>query len=139
MGLSNGHPFFEFQAYDPWLDSDSVERSESSVYFRQATSYREYGSDPYNILDFLGDLGGLLDIILVFGLLLTFSHVKNAFVRSLLRDAYQVQSYTKNTSEFYASKRIQETMNNKLGAEIKLTSTEDSQNDDGSQQTPGLA
>ena len=38
------------------------------------------------------------------GVLITISYVKRAFSRSLLGDAYQVQSYSENFSEFYASK-----------------------------------
>lgn len=44
--------------------------------------------DPYKILDLLGDMGGLLDIINAFGVLITLSIVRNAFSRSLLSDAY---------------------------------------------------
>ena len=61
--------------------------------------------DPYKILNLLGDMGGLLDIIMAFGVLITISFVKRAFARSLLSDAYQVQSYSENNSEFYPSKQ----------------------------------
>ena len=46
--------------------------------------------DPYKILDLLGDMGGLLDIVTAFGILLTASFVNKAFNRSLLSDTYQV-------------------------------------------------
>ena len=41
---------------------------------------------------------------MAFGVLLTINYVKRAFARSLLGDAYQVQSYTENKSEYYPSK-----------------------------------
>ena len=63
--------------------------------------------DPYNIVDLLGDMGGLLDIIMAFGAILTAKEVRKAFDRSLLHDAYQVQSYSKDFSEFYPSKTAQ--------------------------------
>ena len=46
--------------------------------------------EPYKVLDLLGDMGGLLDIFLVFGVLITSSFVNRAFTRSLLSEAYQV-------------------------------------------------
>ena len=43
----------------------------SSVYFRVASKRRIYSMDPYKILDLLGDMGGLLDIVTAFGILIT--------------------------------------------------------------------
>ena len=68
-----------------------------------ASKRRAYSLNPYNILDLLGDIGGLLDIVMAFGMLLTVSEVEKAFKRTLLRDVYQVQDYTKDYSEFYPS------------------------------------
>ena len=51
---------------------------------------RVYSLDPYKIIDLLGDMGGLLDIINAFGILVTMTIVKRAFQRTLLGDAYQV-------------------------------------------------
>ena len=48
-------------------------------------------------------MGGLLDIMVAFGVLVTLSVVKKAFDRSLLSDAYQVQGYKEDNSEFYES------------------------------------
>ena len=76
----------------------------STMYFRTAPTKRVYSKDPYKVLNLLGDMGGLLDIIMAFGVLITIGYVKRAFARSLLGDAYQVQSYTENFSEFYPSK-----------------------------------
>ena len=49
-----------------------------------------YSRDPYKILDLMGDMGGLLEIGLGLGALLTANFVKNAFTRSLLSDTYQI-------------------------------------------------
>ena len=67
-----------------------------------------YSLDPYKILDLLGDLGGLLDLVQAIGWILTASVVKKAFDISLLSDAYQVQGYNKDYSEFYQSKKARE-------------------------------
>ena len=48
---------------------------------------------------------GLLDIMVAFGVLVTLNTVKKAFDRSLLNDAYQVQGYKENNSEFYESQK----------------------------------
>ena len=64
--------------------------------------------EQYKILDLLGDLGGLLEYIRVIGWILTASVVKKAFDISLLSDAYQVQGYNKDHSEFYQSQKARE-------------------------------
>ena len=53
----------------------------------------------------MGDLGGLLEIGLAIGKLLTFSFVQDAFYRSMLSQTYQVQKYAENKSEFYKSEK----------------------------------
>ena len=105
---SQGVPFFEFEAGSTWTETPNTNRGSSSssfsdIYFRAASKRRVYSLDPYKILDLLGDMGGLLDIVLAFGVLVTLKVVKRAFDRSLLSDAYQVQGYTEDTSEFYES------------------------------------
>ena len=86
------------------MSTASADDDYSAVYFRVASKRRIYSLDPYKILDLLGDMGGLLDIIHAFGILLTSSVVKEAFNRSLLSEAYQVQGYTEDSSEYYESK-----------------------------------
>ena len=103
-----GKPFAEFQAGNSRIEStehSETERIYSSMYFKAASKKRMYSMEPYKILTLLGDMGGLLDIIMAFGVLITISFVKRAFARSLLSDAYQVQSYSENNSEFYPSKQ----------------------------------
>ena len=51
-------------------------------------NYRIYSLDPYKILDLVGDLGGLLEIGLAVGLLMTFSFVKDSYERSIMGDTY---------------------------------------------------
>ena len=92
----------EIPQYIP-AEQDETIQVYSAVYFRAASTRRVYSMEPYKILTLLGDLGGLLDIIMAFGVVITISYVKRAFSRSLLGDAYQVQSYAENKSEFYPS------------------------------------
>ena len=74
-----------------------------SYYFRVANKYRTKVKEPMKILDFLGDLGGLLDISLAFGALLTFHYVKKRFYQNLVEHTYQIQKYAHNNSEYYIS------------------------------------
>ena len=90
---------------DPNEDGETIY---SDVYFRAASKRNLYSLDPYKILDLLGDLGGLLDFVRVVGWILTASVVKKAFDISLLSDAYQVQGYNKDSSEFYKSQKARE-------------------------------
>ena len=107
--FGEGEAFTEFMAgsprYQTFSSSSEGPETYSNVYFRVASKRRIYSLDPYKILDLLGDMGGLLDIINAFGVLITVSIVKNAFNRSLLGDAYQVQGYTDDKSEYYFSKK----------------------------------
>ena len=66
--------------------------------------------DTYKILDFMGDIGGLLDITMAIGVLITYSYVNQKYKRSLLGDTYQVQRYAKNNSEYYTSKSVRDCM-----------------------------
>ena len=81
-----GHQFVEFTHGTPRVEN--MEGKYSSIYFRMASKRRVYSLEPYKILDLLGDMGGLLDIIFAFGVLITIGYVKRAFARSLLGDAY---------------------------------------------------
>ena len=82
--------------------------------------------DPYKILDLLGDMGGLLDIINALGVLLTISFVKHSFNRSLLGDAYQVQGYIEDNSEFYPSKKARECFKSLISNKSSLIMSRDS-------------
>ena len=96
---SAGRYFVEFEAATPIVKSlEPVEPGEIKIYskafFRAASKRRVYELDQYKVLSLLGDLGGLLDIIMAIGVLITIGYVKRQFSRSLLGDAYQVQSYS---------------------------------------------
>ena len=106
---SAGRYFVEFEAATPIVQTlEPVEPGEAKVYskvfFRAASKRRVYELDKYKVLSLLGDLGGLLDIIMAIGVLITIGYVKKQFSRSLLGDAYQVQSYSQNNTELYPSK-----------------------------------
>ena len=84
-----GKQFLDFTHGTPRRESFD-EKAYSSIFFRTASKRGVYSSEPYKILSLLGDMGGLLDILFAFGVLITAGYVKRAFSRSLLGDAYQV-------------------------------------------------
>ena len=49
---------------------------------------RHYKRATYKMLDYLGDLGGLLDIVYISGLLLIGFIVEQEFAAALVKDAY---------------------------------------------------
>ena len=102
------------------------------MYFRAASKHRVYSLDPYKILDLLGDMGGILEIGMALGLVMTFAYVKNSYERSILTDTYQVQRYNENSREYYKSSRLQKVIlsgdaQEEVEPDLKLTSTDDSQ------------
>ncbi len=50
---------------------------------------------------FLGDLGGLMDIIWVTGGWITAFLTMNSFLAELIKDSYLIQRYNHDTSEYY--------------------------------------
>ena len=85
----------EFTAGATWLES-RPNASQSNIYFRMASKRRAYEIEPYSIIDLFGDMGGLLNIVFAVGAVLTAAEVHKAFSKSLLRDVYQVQGYSRD-------------------------------------------
>ena len=48
-----------------------------------------YKREEYDVLTYFGDLGGLFDFILMFGMLITSAFVNRNFQASLIERAYQ--------------------------------------------------
>ena len=76
------------------------------MYFRMGTRKRVYGQDPYKVLDLFGDIGGILELLIILGLCLTESYVKHSFQRSIIKNSYQVQKYTDSHCEYYKSTKV---------------------------------
>ena len=67
--------FGEFLETALWYDNiiEDENFSFSNIYFRASSKRRVYSLEPYNIIELLGDMGGLLDIAYAFGILCTAS------------------------------------------------------------------
>ena len=66
---------------------------------------REYKRIGYDLLTFLGDVGGLLDIVLVMGHMLTMFFAARLFQGALVGEAYKIQNYFTDFSQFYGTKK----------------------------------
>ena len=74
--------FVEFRMGQSWVEDieyagldEHEEVHISSIYFKLATKKHKYDINPYDIMSLLGDMGGLLDIVMALGVILTVSEV----------------------------------------------------------------
>ena len=67
------------------------EREYVTFYLRQDEQKRLYKREEYDILTYLGDMGGLLDIILLFGVFLSSKFVNRLFHAALVKQTYRIQ------------------------------------------------
>ena len=91
------------------------EREYVKIYFRAHNSKVLYQRARYDILSYLGDLGGLMDILILIGWLLTSVFSSKMFIAALIGQAYNVQGYMRDFTQFYLTKQM-----------YKLTSSSDS-------------
>ena len=60
------------------------------------------------MLEFLGDMGGLIQIVFLFFAGVIYLVVDRNFKAALISDTYKVQKYNRDQSEFYESQRDQQ-------------------------------
>ena len=75
------------------------------LYFRQAEFIKIYKREEYDMLTYLGDMGGLLDIIIFVGMCLSSSIVSRLFYAALVKQTYRIQQYMKDMTPYYESKK----------------------------------
>ena len=111
---------FEFTEYDvniaehsrssrapKWM-SPNLQKSEReyvTFYLRQDEQKRLYKREEYDILTYLGDMGGLLDIILLFGVFLSSKFVNRLFHAALVKQTYRIQHYLRDMEPYYDTKK----------------------------------
>ena len=59
------------------------------------------------MLEFLGDMGGLIEIIFLFVSILMGFIIERNFIAAMISDTYKVQKYSRDQSEFYKSEKAQ--------------------------------
>ena len=77
------------------------ERKYVSIYFRIDNKFKRYKREVETLLDYFGDIGGLLEIVLGVGFLLTGPFVRRSMNSEIINEVYQVQKYVKDTTFFH--------------------------------------
>ena len=81
------------------------DREYVNLFFRQDYSQRLYKREEYDMLTYFGDLGGLLDFVIIFGWAISHHFVSRLFSAALISQAYRVQKYLKDKTPFYPTSR----------------------------------
>ena len=66
-------------------DSRISDREYMTIFFRADSETRIYKREGYDLLTFLGDLGGLFDICMILGMFLTTMFAGRLFTAALIR------------------------------------------------------
>ena len=74
------------------------------IYFRADSKSRLYKREDYQLLDYLGDLGGLLDFVILFCWAMSHVFVKRLFHAALVSSVYRLQKFLLDTTPYYKTK-----------------------------------
>ena len=66
---------------------------------------RVYHRSVGSMLEFLGDMGGLIEIVFLFVSGVIYLVLDRNFKAAIISDTYKVQKYNRDESEFYKSKK----------------------------------
>ena len=69
---------------------------------------RVYNRSVGSMLEFLGDMGGLIEIVFLFVAGVIYLVLDRNFWAAIISDTYKVQKYSRDESEFYKSKKDRE-------------------------------
>ena len=72
-----------------------------NIYLRSDSESNFYKKESCDFLQYLGDLGGLIDIVLLLGTFLTSFLSNKGYISALIGQAYLVQEYYRNFNEYY--------------------------------------
>jgi len=75
-------------------------RQYGSFYFRLDDDSRYYERQTYSMLEYLGDLGGLADVMIFAGQIMCFFIVHRLFVGKLIKSVYHIQKYTNDWTDY---------------------------------------
>ena len=65
---------------------------------RAEHKFRIYKREVHSILDFLGDIGGIIEIVGVIGFVTTISFVSRSMNAEVIKEAYNVQRYNRDST-----------------------------------------
>ena len=71
------------------------------MFIRAENFHRLYTREYYDMLTYLGDLGGLMDVVLLFCWFISGLFATRLFQAALVNSTYKVQEYMNNENNYY--------------------------------------
>ena len=75
------------------------------MFLRQDSERRIYKREDYDMVTYLGDLGGLFEVVRAFGMVITSPFVARLFYAALVSNLYLIQSYLRDMTPYYETKK----------------------------------
>lgn len=75
------------------------------MFLRQDSERRIYKREDYDMITYLGDLGGLFEVVRAFGMVITSPFVARLFYAALVSNLYLIQSYLRDMTPYYETKK----------------------------------
>lgn len=82
------------------------DREYVTLFLRAASERQLYFRKSYDMLTYLGDLGGLIDVVMVFGYLLTTLFASKLFAAAVIGQVYHIQNYMRDESQYYTPSEL---------------------------------
>ena len=95
-----------------------------SIYLRAANIKRAYMRAKYDVLEYLGELGGIREIVLLIASYFTGPIIKRLYYAAMVAKTFAIQHYNVDKTQYYASKST----NNELTEESSSKGSSDDQN-----------
>ena len=89
-----------------WMGSDVPlsERKYFKFYFRADQIKNNYKREEYDLLQYFGDIGGLLEIVTLVGWYMSFALVSRLFQSALVKSTYRKQEYSPGNTQYYETR-----------------------------------
>ena len=93
------------QVHRTAFDSQPLaDRNLISIYLRTANTKRAYKREEYELLEYIGELGGIRDIVMLFASFFTANVIKRIYYAAMVAKTFAIQHYNLNKTQYYASK-----------------------------------
>ena len=80
------------------------DRDYFKLYLRADVIKNNYKTEEYDLMQYFGDLGGLLEIVIVIGWYLSFALVSRLFKAALVERTYRYQQYKPDSTQYYETR-----------------------------------
>ena len=81
-----------------------ADRNLISIYLRTANTKRAYKREEYELLEYVGELGGIRDIVILFVSFFTTNVIKRIYYAAMVAKTFAIQHYNLDKTQYYASK-----------------------------------